>query len=111
MAAEDFHDRILLLARRFHARLEGQLRQLQETLPAAAVDADAVAHLRTAFHAMAGNAPTLGFARIGAEAKRLEALIAPAHEAKRSLTEAERHRIAEGLQSLAAIRNEENETL
>ncbi|EAS48838.1 hypothetical protein SI859A1_03476 [Aurantimonas manganoxydans SI85-9A1] len=110
MGTDDFRSRIFALGQRFHARLPGQLSELEATLATATADPAAVVSLRMALHAMAGNAPTLGFPQIGTEARRLEAVIAPAAEANRSLTDYEKRQVEDGLETLRALRDEQNET-
>jgi HPt (histidine-containing phosphotransfer) domain-containing protein len=110
MGTDDFRSRIFALGQRFHARFPGQMTEIETTLATATANPAAVVSLRMALHAMAGNAPTLGFPQIGAEARRLEAVIAPAAETNRSLTDDEKRQVEDGLETLRALRDEQNET-
>jgi HPt (histidine-containing phosphotransfer) domain-containing protein len=99
-ATGDFEARLAALRARFQASLGAQIEALASALTAAA-DAPPVDAHRIA-HKLAGTAPSLGFAEIGAVARELEAALDPAVAEARGARAAELGLARARLEALAA---------
>lgn len=106
MALDAYHAQIAEIRARFARRFLPRVTELKDALRHLAADeqaGEARDALHRALHDIGGTAPSLGFAAIGDEARRLELLLAGAAKQSRALTSGEIAELARGLNVLAAL--------
>jgi HPt (histidine-containing phosphotransfer) domain-containing protein len=99
-----FAVRFEAVRRRFAAKLDGRIGEIEATLPKlsdeTALELMAVAHRRA--HDMCGVGPTMGFVATGKAARSIEQLLLAPLKAERPLTEDEIAELRQGLTVLRA---------
>lgn len=101
MALEAYHAQMAAIRARFAGRVVPLIADLQTAYDALASGSGDAAALHRGFHDISGTAPTLGFAALGAEARRLELIVAAAVKQSRALTAEELADLGGGLRLLA----------
>jgi chemotaxis protein histidine kinase CheA len=104
MTADAFADRVAQVRVRFVSTLEGKIDGVYASIPKLAESEPRGAALDESYrsiHTIVGVAPTIGFPAIGAAAHDVEAVLRPAQDNHRGLTEDE---IAELDKRLGALR-------
>ncbi|HEU0070514.1 MAG TPA: Hpt domain-containing protein [Alphaproteobacteria bacterium] len=101
MTLDAYHAQLAEIRGRFAARIAERVARLREIEGGLAHDDAARDEMHRTLHDIAGTAPSLGFEALGAEARRVEMMIAGAIKPARSFTADELAEIDSGLRLLA----------
>jgi hypothetical protein len=111
VTVDEYAERLAAVRQRFTAKLNARLDAVEAALPRLAGQGpDAVTAVEAAHHQvhlLCGLAPTVGFARIGDAARKVERLLLEPFRNARALTGAEVEQLKSGLATLRAEANRE----
>ena len=112
MASDLFVERIAAVRRRFVAKLDARLNEIESTVPrlANADSLEALARVHRHAHDLCGVGPTMGFVATGQAARKVEQTLLAALKSNRALTTDEMTRVTEDVAKLRSVAHAETQS-
>jgi chemotaxis protein histidine kinase CheA len=111
MPSELFLERIAAVRRRFAARLDARIGEIESSVPRLRREdsMEVLARVHRQAHDLCGVGPTMGFTATGQAARQIEQILLAALKNNRALTETEVARVTEGVVRLRTAAQSESQ--